>query len=143
MVVFTFFTGQAEFVALYVCVCGVGGLFIALLPAINKPRSGRAECAGMGSRRKQKRTPVKVHFRSIRSIGMENSGAFCLFLLMSEVVKKKKKKKSLQTRTEDRLCAASAPSLPRLSRDLNSSVCVNEQSPPILLCDDEHGGILK
>lgn len=96
VVVFTFFTGQAKFVAVSVCV-EQRGLFIVLLPAINKPRSGRTECAGMGSRRKQKATLVKVHFRSIRSIGMESSGAFSLFLLMSEVVKKKKK--PLQIRT--------------------------------------------
>lgn len=31
-----------------------GGLFGTLLPAINGTRSGRAECAGMGSRTKQK-----------------------------------------------------------------------------------------
>lgn len=33
---------------------GVGGLFVYLLPAINQPGSGRAECAGMEPRRKQK-----------------------------------------------------------------------------------------
>lgn len=48
----------------------------------------------------------------------------------------KKLKLQIAPHTLCRLCAASAPPpRPRLSRDLNRSVCVclNEQSPPILL----------
>lgn len=31
------------------------GLLLSLLPVINEPKSGRAECAGMGSRGKQQK----------------------------------------------------------------------------------------
>lgn len=125
---------------------GVGGSFVALLPAINEPRSGRAECAGMGSRRKQSNLKKERSFEDslpINQIDWRGSQRRVLSpRLMSEVVKKIKL--HIAPHSLGRLCAASAPR-PRLSRDLNREtecvcMCVNEQfTAHFTMSDDEHG----
>lgn len=106
-------------------ICGwTWGLFVTLLPAIKEPRSGRAERAGMGSRRKKKKKK-KILWRVTSDPADRLVGKPAARFVRSFEVGgcKMLKLRSLHTLCRPTVCCLSAPR-PRLSRDLNRSACV-------------------
>lgn len=130
---FSLVTGQAldEFVT------SLWGLFVTLLPAIKALRSGRAECAGMGSRRKQKKKKSLWRFTSDQSDRLAWKPA-ARFVSAFDVGGCAKLKLQIAPHTQTLAgCVlprvSPAPVRPMISAGARVYGSVNEQSPPILL----------